>query len=426
MTGHPVFTLAVNGDGTWTFTLQAPLDDAHLGEDSTTIDFSSLIKAVDFDGDSVSLSPGSFDVAVIDDVPDVTAPAVTGDVSEAVLGGAHPQTPVTVGSLNIAWGADDGSADHLAFTTGSNGQFGPALTSGGVALDYLVTTDLSGEPQLIAYKPGDDPNTHPVFTITLSNRPGSEAVPYYAFALFQPLDESGAGADTIALNFHVSATDSDGDSVQQSFTVNVTDDVPHPAITSSGVSLTIDESAGIDPGTNDIGTAHVPAIFAALGNPIEVAQSTGAVVSAGGDFGADGQASSGASVFSLSVFSAGVSSGLTATDGHQIYLYQDGDLVVGREGSGTGGATADPNGFIAFAISLDSSTGVASIAEYTAIHQPDATNPNDAVSMADGVLLASVTYTDGDGDHVTSAPVSIGADSTSSMTARASASAGNA
>jgi T1SS-143 domain-containing protein len=79
--GHNVFTLTVNGDGAWTFTLLAPLDDAHLGEDTITIDFSSQVKAVDFDGDAISLAPGSFSVAVVDDVPVVSGPA-SGSVTE--------------------------------------------------------------------------------------------------------------------------------------------------------------------------------------------------------------------------------------------------------------------------------------------------------------------------------------------------------
>ncbi len=256
--GHNVFTLAVNGDGSWTFTLLAPLDDGHLGEDSTTIDFSSLVQAVDFDGDTIPLAAGSFNVAIVDDVPVATAAADSVNVNEHGLTGT-PSVQAATGFLNIHWGADDGAAKHLAFAPDSSGHYGPALTSGGVALDYLVTTVTGGQPELVAYKHGGDPND-PVFTITLY-APTGEGAPYYTFALFHPLDESGAGADTVALSFNVTATDSDGDSIPQGFTVNVTDDVPHPAIASTATTLVIDETAGIDSGTNDIGTAHVPAMF---------------------------------------------------------------------------------------------------------------------------------------------------------------------
>ena len=153
--GHNVFTMTVNGDGTWTFNLTAPLDDSHQGADSITIDFSRLVKAVDFDGDTVNLAAGTFNVAVVDDVPVDTKAADTVGVSEQGLPGVQAMT----GFLNIAFGADDGTAEHLAFAPGSNGQLGPTLTSGGVALDYLVTTDGHGDPELVAYKDGDATHT---------------------------------------------------------------------------------------------------------------------------------------------------------------------------------------------------------------------------------------------------------------------------
>ena len=54
--GTEVFTLTLNGDGSYTFTLINPIDHPGSGEDSTTLDLSALIKAVDFDGDAVTLS----------------------------------------------------------------------------------------------------------------------------------------------------------------------------------------------------------------------------------------------------------------------------------------------------------------------------------------------------------------------------------
>src|SRR6185437_74524 len=166
--GHNVFSMTVNGDGTWTFNLTAPLEDSHQGADSITIDFSSLVKAVDFEGDSIGLAAGTFDVAVVDDVPVDTKAADTVGVSEQGLPGVQP----AVGFLNIGFGADNGAAEHLAFAPGSNGQLGPTLTSGGVALDYLVTTDGSGNPELVAYKDGDATHTA-VFTVTLYH-PGGD------------------------------------------------------------------------------------------------------------------------------------------------------------------------------------------------------------------------------------------------------------
>ena len=181
--------------------------------------------------------------------------------------------------------------------------------------------------------------------------------------------QSGQGADTATLNFNVTATDADGDTIALSpLSVSIIDDVPHPAIASTGATLIIDETAGIDANTNDIGTAHVPAVFVGLSTTHpEVAQSSSALVSYSGAFGADGQGA--APAFSLGVSSAGVWSGLNATDGQKIYLYEENGLVVGREGTGTGGGVANENGALALAISIDSTTGTTTIAEYTAIHQ---------------------------------------------------------
>ena len=44
--------------------------------------------------------------------------------------------------------------------------------------------------------------------------------------LHRPLDHAAAGADSIALNFGVTATDSDGHAATGTITVNIVDDVP--------------------------------------------------------------------------------------------------------------------------------------------------------------------------------------------------------
>ena len=91
--------------------------------------------------------------------------ADTVDVDEAGLG---TQVQAATGFLNIAWGADEGTAEHLAFAPRSNGQLGPTLTSGGVALDYLVTRMADdGNPELVAYKDGERDPLIAVFTVTL-------------------------------------------------------------------------------------------------------------------------------------------------------------------------------------------------------------------------------------------------------------------
>jgi T1SS-143 domain-containing protein len=212
--GHKVFTLTVNGDGTWSFNLLAPLVDSHQGADSITLDFSSLVKAVDFDGDSIGLTPGTFSVAVVDDVPIDTGTPVTGVVSESGLATAVSQA---FNPLDISYGAD-GEQGHLTFASNTiSGLSTLGLTSNGVGLSYVLQTLSSGEEQIVAFR-SDETATTPVFVVALN----SPVNPEYVFTLSQPLDHNG----TLPLTFTVNATDGDGDTVQQSFTVNVQDSVP--------------------------------------------------------------------------------------------------------------------------------------------------------------------------------------------------------
>jgi hypothetical protein len=188
------------------------------------------------------------------------------------------------------------------------------------------------------------------------------------------------------------------------------DDAPTAAAALGAGSVTHDETAGNQSaaGANDTTAAGVIALFAGVTNTSTQLATAGyaqgsasAVDSSGGSFGADGQAASGATAYSLAVASTGVDSGLTTDDGTAILLYKEGDLVVGRIGSSAGAA--------AFAVAIDSSTGVLSMAQYSAVKHSDATNANDSTHVADTALQAVVTLTDGDGDQST-ASVNIGSE----------------
>ncbi len=405
-----VFEVSLSDDGTgaFKFDLKDALDQAPNGSEND-LDLTFHYTATDSDGDSAQ---GTFTVGVDDDMPIVTAAPDTVSLNESGLLGS-PSVQAATGFLHINWGADNGDSKHLSFAKDADGHvIGPALSSGGVPLDYIVraATDSPGNEQILAFRHGDDPSVdgNIVFSITLY----TSGTGYYTAALYHPIDDTGQGADTQVLNFTVLATDSDGDTIALNpLQVSIVDSIPHPVIATTDVTLTIDETAGDQPGTDDIlGSANtpIPVAFAALGTPIEIAHSSGAVVSVSpsSSYGADGQgATPVAPVFALSVTPNGVDSGLTATDGHKIYLYQLGDIVVGRESIS---GNPESSGTIAIAIAIDSTTGAATVAEYTAIQHGDANNPNDSVSMINGALQATVTFTDGDGNHVTSAPVSIG------------------
>ena len=66
--------------------------------------------------------------------------------------------------------------------------------------------------------------------------------------------------------------------------------------------------------------------------------------------------------FSLAVSAANVGSGLDTTNGTSIFLFKEGDLVVGRIGAAAGAA--------AFAIAINSTSGVVSVAQYASIKHP--------------------------------------------------------
>lgn len=208
-----------------------------------------------------------------------------------------------------------------------------------------------------------------------------------------------------SLSVSVTITDGDGDTATRSADISANirfdDDGPHADLVATSTALTIDETAGQDASTDDVANiaAHAALFSSIPGMPIEIAQSQAAVVSATGTiYGADGQGV--APVFALNLSGGnGVDSGLDATDGRSVFLYKEGNLIVGREG--TSGGDADSNGKVAFAISLDSSTGVLTVAEYIALYHHNPADPNEAASpltLADNLIQASVTVTDGDGD----------------------------
>src|SRR4029078_7635372 len=227
----------------------------------------------------------------------------------------------------------------------------------------------------------------------------------------EPLDLTGKITALVTVTDgdgdHVSATTDIGDQIQ------FLDDGPTASITASG-SVTIDESTGQQ--ADDTTDAAVSGLFAGVGNPgsdptqlPQYATQTGLVSSATSSFGADNE--NGTTAFSLALNGAsGLNSGLTTTDGHQIFLFKEGNLIVGRyETDGVGGiTTADA---AAFAIAINTTSGQVSLAQYVSLHHGtiDGPSPSDSSEPLDltGKINAVVTVTDGDGDF-TSASTDIG------------------
>ena len=227
-----VFSVSLSpvAGGSYTFTLKGNLDYPLGGtEDDLVFGFNFAIR--DADGDRTT---GNFKITVDDDAPVATGAVADGNVDEHGL----PSVQFDFRNLNIAWGADKNGVSVSFATDGNGDPLHPAgITSGGTALEYALRTTMIGEKQLVAFKAGETVD-QPVFIVALS----SPAVPNYVFTLYQALDHLGANDTSLPLNFTVVATDGDGDSIQQTFTVNVADDVP---VAHKDDAVTFDEDSGL-------------------------------------------------------------------------------------------------------------------------------------------------------------------------------------
>ncbi|MBB4393953.1 DUF5801 repeats-in-toxin domain-containing protein [Bradyrhizobium sp. ERR14] len=182
--------------------------------------------------------------------------------------------------------------------------------------------------------------------------------------------------------------------------IHFEDDGPTAGIVQGAPTVAHDETAGNQGDADDTIAAGVVALFAGVANvssdlsPTGYAQDATAVVSAtGSSYGTD--SFGGTTAFSLAVSAAGVDSGLDTTNGTSIFLFKEGNLVVGRIGGETGAA--------AFAVAINSSTGVVSVAQYASLKHPTGgASYDEAINITESALLAVVTVTDGDGDTKTS------------------------
>ncbi|WP_105069563.1 T1SS-143 repeat domain-containing protein, partial [Vibrio jasicida] len=210
-----VFTLTVNTDGSYNFTLEGPIDHA-VDSDELTLNFPII--ATDFDGDT---SAETIPVKIVDDKP--------------TLGGIEATSVQTVDEDDIPTVGSDGTqsnsiAGNFIATDGSDGivEYGVSdlttpvqgLTSGGQSLVMVEVSNASG---VSVYEARIDGTTTPVFRVTLDASDDS-----YTFDLLAPLDHPNAdGQNELIINLPINATDFDGD-VSNNITLPITvvDDVP--------------------------------------------------------------------------------------------------------------------------------------------------------------------------------------------------------
>lgn len=184
-------------------------------------------------------------------------------------------------------------------------------------------------------------------------------------------------------------TDRDGDSVNDTLSVRIIDDVPQISADALQLGkLEVDETDMVSGIVTATDTDFVKGVFAV-------------------NYGADGAATTDALIYTLNIASPGMLSGVIDTaSGQAVYLYKEGGDIVGRVGSG---GAADAGGDVAFRIELNGTdiTLTQSRPLQHPVQGPGVNDHNDPVSLTDGALTLTATATDGDGD-TDSASVDIG------------------
>ena len=179
-----------------------------------------------------------------------------------------------------------------------------------------------------------------------------------------------------------------------------------------GDVIVVDETPGIQADSNETTDPAVINLFSGVAHPgsdpdmpTQYATGSHAAINATINFGADGPLNGNAATataYSLTTVN-GTDSGLHTTEGKEIFLFKEGNVIVGRYDS-NGDTHVDGTDNAAFAIAMDS-TGKVSVALYVSLGHPDqATFGNGFNSYDEGIYLnngtvsATVTVTDGDHD----------------------------
>ncbi|MCS0354870.1 retention module-containing protein [Vibrio diabolicus] len=233
-----IFTLTVNTDGTYNFTLERPIDHA-VDSDELTLNFPII--ATDFDGDTVTeIIP----VTIVDDVPTITAvDALSVDEDDLSGVGSDPGGDLFVeGAFTTTQGSDrvvsyqlDSTADPVA-----------GLTSQGEAITLVETANGDGSFTYVATAGGN-----PVFTLNVATD-GT-----YDFMLQGPIDHA-ANSDSLTIDFPIIATDFDGDTATATIPVTITDDAP---VIDNVVPLAVDEDDLSGIGSNQSDAVYVEGAF---------------------------------------------------------------------------------------------------------------------------------------------------------------------
>ncbi len=305
------------------------------------------------------------------------------DVFEAAL---DPTADDRAGTLN-----DDLAG---ANTTGSNPGAATETVSGQLAVAGATTYTLVGGGSTVAGTYGQFKiNSDGSYTYTLTKAvDGDSLVPSQG-------GNNGTNEYNNIETFSYVATDANGNTVQGSVTIDVTDDIPNAIASGSAPAFVLDESAA---GTDTPGGAPAPTGLASV-------SASFAGNFAGSIYGADG---AGSLAYALTLSADGIGSGFFALQpsdtttadldgigqGAEILLYKVGNDIVGR---------LSPAGTTYFTISVDNNSASANFGKVTFTQalnswHDDKANADDSETLTlDGqgeYLRLTQTVTDGDGD----------------------------
>jgi large repetitive protein len=407
---NKVFTVTLDptsDNGGYTFNLLGNLDHATAnGENNLNLTFG--FKATDADGDTASR--GTFTITVDDDapVPGAVVSLSVVDEDDLSAGNDFPkESRTSFADLGILWGADNaksGDTNVASIRTLSfNGLAASiaGLKSDGVALALGdVTTLANGGQSVTVYKAG---TSDAVFSLTLDpTTPGGKVTFTLLGNLDHSVDTNPGTEDNLTLNFGYTATDSDDDSVNGSFNIDVKDDVPLIPLGSQNVDID-EDGPFLNPGAGLPGSNPGPL----LGGGDNLTASKSATGLLGILWGADNaNPTSHGGEGDRSVAFRGVESGAAVrygdgmaltSNGAPVYFYLlDGQTLVG---STSAVAPTLGDGSIVFTVTLNDAGGPLQTGSYTftlvqTLDHPEGSNENNIN------LNFGFTATDGDGDKV--------------------------
>ncbi|WP_299363920.1 DUF5801 repeats-in-toxin domain-containing protein [uncultured Paracoccus sp.] len=220
-------------------------------------------------------------------------------------------------------------------------------------------------------------------TVTVSGLQAKDTITYTTVGQHNRVELWNSGDDATTLDWDIGGfrlTEVAADTDEIGSKIFFEDDGPSIAAGTDPNALTVDETTL---GTDDSGS------FAGLFSV---------------SYGADGQAATGPLTYALGIGVADANSGLVDTaTGNSVFLFlsADGTTITGKEGTSladAGTGTGTGTGDTVFVIGVNASTGVGSLDQQRAVMHSANTGPDEAVTLADGVITLSATAKDGDLD----------------------------